>query len=143
MTAWKAKLPGFTLFAALLAVLVFGWLRVFLLLLALFYHTAALPSLAELLAYFGVGFLFVATVFALSRVVIPMLLDKDVDTVTAVVHSLQAVYKNLLTMTVWAAMIVILTAVGFATYFIGLIIIKPVLGLANWHAYRAMITYES
>lgn len=156
MTAWKANLPGFTLFAALLAVLVFGWFRVSLLLFALFYDTAALPSLDELLAnallpanlpfllaYFGVGFLFAATVFALSVVAIPMMLDKDVDTVTAMINSVQAVYKNLLTMTVWAAMIVALTAVGFATYFIGLIVIMPVLGLASWHAYRAMISYES
>lgn len=156
MTAWKANLPGFTLFAALLAVLVFGWFRISLLLFALFYDTAALPSLDELLAnallpenmtfllaYFGVGFLFAATVFALSVVAIPMLLDKEVDTVTAMVNSLQAVYKNLLTMTVWAVMIVALTAVGFATYFIGLIVIMPLLGLASWHAYRAMISYES
>lgn len=156
MTAWKANLPGFTLFAALLAVLVFGWFRMSLLLFALFFDTAALPSLDSLLvnallpenmtfllAYFGVGFLFAAAVFSLSVVAIPMMLDKDVDTVTAMINSVQAVYKNLLTMTVWAVMIVALTAVGFATYFIGLIVIMPVLGLASWHAYRAMISYES
>lgn len=156
MAAWKANLPGFTLFAALLAVMVFGWFRVSLLIFALFFNTAALPSLDAillnafnpdnmtfLLVYFGVGLLFAVTIFSLSVVAIPMLLDKEVDTVTAMVNSLQAVYKNLLTMAVWAAMIVILTAVGFATFFIGLIVIMPVLGLASWHAYRAMITYES
>jgi len=156
MTAWKRNLPGFTLFAALLVVMVFGWFRISLLMFALFYDTAALPSLdqllfnafmpdnlAFLLAYFGVGFLFAASIFALSALAIPMMLDKEVDTVTAMVNSVQAVYKNLLTMAVWAAMIVILTAVGFATFFIGLIVIMPVLGLASWHAYRAMITYES
>jgi len=156
MTAWKRNLPGFTLFAALLVVMVFGWFRISLLMFALFYDTAALPSLdqllfnafmpdnlAFLLAYFGVGFLFAASIFALSALAIPMMLDKEVDTVTAMVNSVQAVYKNLLTMAVWAAMIVILTAVGFATFFIGLIVIMPVLGLSSWHAYRAMITYES
>ena len=156
MSAWKANLPGFTLFAALLAVMVFGWFRVSLLMFAMFFDTAALPSLDAimlnafspdnmtfLLAYFGVGFLFAVAVFSLSVIAIPMLLDKEVDTVTAMVNSVQAVYKNLLTMAVWAAMIVILTAVGFATFFIGLIVIMPVLGLASWHAYRAMITYES
>ena len=156
MVAWRVNLPGFTLYAALLALMVFGWFRVSLLMFALFFDTAALPSLDSLLtnallpenmtfllAYFGVGFLFAVAVFSLSVVAIPMMLDKDVDTVTAMINSVQAVYKNLLTMAVWAVMIVALTAVGFATYFIGLIVIMPVLGLASWHAYRAMISYES
>ncbi|WP_293766492.1 DUF2189 domain-containing protein [uncultured Aquitalea sp.] len=156
MTAWRVNLPGFTLYAALLAVLVFAWFRVSLLMFALFFDMATLPTLdgivmnafkpenlSFLIAYFGVGFFFALAVFAISVVSIPMMLDKEVDTVTAMVTSVQAVYKNLLTMAVWAAMIVALTAVGFATYFIGLIVIMPVVGLASWHAYRAMITYET
>ena len=155
MSAWRVNLPAFTLYAALLAVLVFGWFRVSLLMFALFYDTAALPSLndivvnafnpdniAFLVAYFAVGFLFAQVVFSVSVVSIPLMLDKEVDTVTAMIASVQAVLKNVLTMGIWAAIIVALSAVGFVTYFLGLIIIMPVLALASWHAYRDLITFE-
>lgn len=154
MTAWRVNMPGFTLFAALLAVLVFGWFRVSLLMFALFFQ-GSVPSLEQLvvsaftaenlpflIAYFGTGFFFAVAVFALSVCAIPMMLDKEVDTVTAMVMSVQAVYRNLLTMLVWAAMIVVLTAIGFATQFIGLLIIMPLIGLSSWHAYRALINFE-
>ncbi|MEF2276582.1 hypothetical protein, partial [Pseudomonas aeruginosa] len=85
---------------------------------------------------------FAVAVFALSVCAIPMMLDKDVDTITAMVMSVQAVYHNLLTMLVWAAMIVVLTAIGFATQFIGLLLIMPLIGLSSWHAYRALINFE-
>ncbi|KMN35910.1 MULTISPECIES: DUF2189 domain-containing protein [Chromobacterium] len=155
MSAWRVNLPAFTLYAALLAVLVFGWFRVSLLMFALFYDTAALPSLNDivvnafnpdnivfLVAYFAVGFLFAQVVFSVSVVSIPLMLDKEVDTVTAMIASVQAVLKNVLTMGIWAAIIVALSAVGFVTYFLGLIIIMPVLALASWHAYRDLITFE-
>ena len=154
MTAWRVNMPGFTLFAALLAVIVIGWFRVSLLMFALFYE-GSVPSLAVLVssvwaiehsaflvAYFGSGFFFAIAVFALSVCAIPMMLHKDVDTITAMVNSVQAVYHNLLTMLVWAAMIVALTAIGFATHFVGLLLIMPLIGLASWHAYRALIHYE-
>lgn len=155
MTAWRVNIPGFTLFAALLTVLVFGWFRMSLLIFALFYD-GNIPSLDTLLlsmlgsehmtfaiAYFTLGFFFALAVFAVSVVAIPMLLHKDVDTITAMVTSVRAVFANIVTMMAWAAMIVILTAIGFATYFVGLLIIMPVLGLASWHAYRALVEYET
>jgi uncharacterized membrane protein len=68
-----------------------------------------------------------------------MLMDREVDTVTAVVTSLQAVRTNLLPMAVWAALIVALTALGFATGLVGLTVIMPLLGHATWHCYRDVV----
>lgn len=154
MVAWRVNMPSFTLYAALLTVLVFGWFRVSLLMFALFYETS-LPTLNEivvnafsiehlpfLIAYFGTGFFFALLVFAVSAVSIPMMLDKEIDAISAMVVSAQAVYRNAVTMAVWAAMIAGLTAIGFVTYFIGLMVIVPVVGLATWHAYRGMIYFE-
>ncbi|MCL6263575.1 DUF2189 domain-containing protein [Craterilacuibacter sp. RT1T] len=154
MLAWRANIPSFTLYAALLAVLVFGWFRVSLLMFALFYDTSA-PTLALLvaeawspehlaflIAYFGAGLIFAVVVFAVSVIAIPMMLDKEIDTISAMAVSVQAVHKNLMTMVCWAAIIVILTAIGFATYFIGLMVLIPLIGLSTWHAYRSIITYE-
>jgi uncharacterized membrane protein len=155
MLCWRENLQGFTLYAVLLAVLVFSWFRVSLLMFALFYDYASLPALDQLfsqawmpdnrgflLAYFGTGFFFAALAFAISAISVPMMLDREVDTVTAMLSSVQAVYQNLLTMTLWAGMIALLTAVGLASWFLGLLITMPLIGLATWHAYRDLITYE-
>lgn len=155
MVSWRTNLPGFTLYAVLLAVLVFAWFRVSLLMFALFYDTATLPeineivsgslrgeNLAFLVSYIVVGFLFAQVVFSVSVVSIPLMMDQEVDTITAMIASVQSVFRNVLTMGIWAAIIVAMTVVGFATYYVGLIIIMPVLALASWHAYRDLITFE-
>lgn len=155
LTSWRVNMPAFSLYAVLLTVLVFAWFRVSLLMFALFYDTASLPSLGDLvaqsfsaenvlflLAYFGSGLLFAMTVFVCSVVSLPMMLDKEVDTITAMIASVQVVQRNLLTMLAWAAIIVVLTLAGFATGFVGLIVIMPMIGLATWHAYRDLISYE-
>jgi uncharacterized membrane protein len=86
-----------------------------------------------------VGAIFAELVFAFSVVSIPMMLDRNQDTVTAMLASFLALVRNLPMMLLWGALIVSLTAVGIATAFIGLIITMPLVGHATWHAYRALI----
>lgn len=155
LVAWRENVQGFSLYAALLAILVFSWFRVSLLIFALFFDYAALPSMGQLLTqvllpqnlgfllvYMGSGFLFALLAFAASAFAVPMMLDKDIDTITAMLSSMQAVQKNLMTMVLWAAMIVGLTIIGLATYFVGLLLVMPLIGFASWHAYRDTISYE-
>ena len=40
---------------------------------------------------------------------------------------------------VWATLIVLSVAIGFATALVGLAITMPLVGHATWHAYRAVI----
>ena len=68
-----------------------------------------------------------------------MLANRDVDVVTAVVSSINAVLRNKFAMLFWAVTIVILTLVGFATALLGLIVIIPWLAYATWHGYRATL----
>jgi uncharacterized membrane protein len=42
-------------------------------------------------------------------------------------------------MLLWAAIVAVLTFVGMATFFLGLVIIFPLLGYATWHAYRDLV----
>jgi uncharacterized membrane protein len=155
LVAWRENLSGFSLYGVLLTFIVFGWFRLSLLIFALFYDTDALPSLDGLLdnavnldnwpfllAYFGSGFVVAFLVFAVSAIALPMLRDKEVDAVTAMVTSVQAVYKNLGTMSLWAFVIVALTVLGLASYLVALIVFMPLIGMATWYAYRDMITYE-
>jgi uncharacterized membrane protein len=95
-----------------------------------------LPFLA---AWFGVGAVFAALVFAFTAIAIPLMLDRGTDAITAILASLAAVGRNLMPMLLWAVCIVALIGAGFLTAFIGLIITGPWVGLATWHAYRDLV----
>lgn len=84
----------------------------------------------------AVGSIFAAFTFATAAFSLPMIADRDVDMVTACVSSVNAVLRNKRTMALWAALIAVLTAVGFVTAFLGLVIIMPWLAYSAWHAYR-------
>ena len=90
-------------------------------------------------AYVLSGALLAAVVFSLSVVSLPMMLDRRVDMVTAVMTSLQVVRANPGAMIVWAGLIAGLMVVGFATWFVGLVVLFPVVGHATWHAYRELV----
>lgn len=95
--------------------------------------------LAFAFAWFAMGGLLALIVFAFSVVAVPMMLDRDCDPVTAMLASLQAFLDNPSTLLLWAALIVTLTVIGFATALFGLVLIMPILGHASWHAYRELV----
>jgi uncharacterized membrane protein len=84
----------------------------------------------------AVGSIFALVSFAVSALSLPMLCDRDVDAVTAVVSSVNAVLRNKGPMAVWIALIVALVTLGFATAMLGLVVVIPLLGHATFHAYR-------
>lgn len=77
--------------------------------------------------------------FSLTVVSFPLLLDRDVDFVTAMVTSVRAVVMSPLPMIGWAAVVVLLLIVSALPYFLGLIVTLPVLGHATWHLYRRIV----
>jgi uncharacterized membrane protein len=77
--------------------------------------------------------------FSLTVVSFPLLLDRDVDFVTAMVTSVRAVVASPLPMIGWAAIIVLLLIVSSLPYFLGLLVTVPVLGHATWHLYRRIV----
>ena len=87
----------------------------------------------------GIGFLFAVATLAVSVVSFPLLLDREVDFVTAMVTSVRAVVMSPLPMISWAAVIVMLLIVSALPYFLGLIVTLPVLGHATWHLYRRVV----
>ncbi|WP_153129812.1 DUF2189 domain-containing protein [Dechloromonas hortensis] len=91
------------------------------------------------LTWLALGGLLALLVFALSVISVPMMLDQESDFVTAMATSLQACLDNPGPLLLWAAIIVALTLVGFATALFGLILIMPILGHASWHAYRELV----
>jgi uncharacterized membrane protein len=77
--------------------------------------------------------------FSLTVVSFPLLLDRDVDFVTAMVTSVRAVVMSPVPMIAWAAIIVVLLIVSALPYFLGLLVTLPVLGHATWHLYRRIV----
>jgi uncharacterized membrane protein len=96
-------------------------------------------SLPEMLAYIGSGAILAAVVFTLSVVAVPLIIDRHASALDAMWISARVTFWNLPAMAVWAALIVVLTAIGFAPFLFGMIILAPVLGHATWHAYRDLV----
>ena len=74
--------------------------------------------------------------FALTVVSLPLLVDKEIDFVTAMLISVRTVARNKLVMCVWAAIIAVSLLVAMLPLFLGLLVALPVLGHATWHLYR-------
>jgi uncharacterized membrane protein len=87
----------------------------------------------------AVGSVFAAITFAASVFSLPFIANRDVDVITAVVSSINAVLRNRRTMLLWALLVAMLTLVGFITLMTGFIVIVPWLGYATWHGYRAAL----
>lgn len=139
------------LFAIFLGLIMAAWVRFSALLFAFQdgLPTTSVSSSAGLIAgrldptllvfFVLVGALLAVTVFVTSAVAIPMILDRGVGPLTAVHASARAVVTNWPAMLLWAMLIVMLSAVGIATWMLGMIVIFPLLGYATWRSYRALL----
>lgn len=149
---WRSNAGSIALFGLALVLAYIVWERLAAIIFALFYdgeplQWSRLPQElllsgrygTLLLAYFVVGALLAAVVFALSVVTAPLLVDRPHDAVTAMLTSLRCCTRNPAPMLLWAALIAGLTALGFATLMLGLVVIFPWLAHASWHAYRDLV----
>ena len=88
-----------------------------------------------------VGGIFALLLYMITVIALPLLLEREVDFVTAMITSFQTVTANPLPMLVWAALIAVLTFAAMIPAFLGLFLVLPLLGHATWHLYR-LITAE-
>jgi uncharacterized membrane protein len=93
-------------------------------------------GLAMALTQLVVGGALAFLLFALTVVSLPMLLEREVDVVTAMRRSLAITRANLGPMLAWAALIATATLLAMLPAFLGLLLVMPVLGHASWHLYR-------
>lgn len=83
-----------------------------------------------------VGALFALLLYMITVLSLPLLLDREVDFVTAMITSFQYVRENPVLMLGWAIMIAAVTFAALMPWFLGLLIVLPLLGHASWHLYR-------
>ncbi len=128
----------------MLGLLHLGWIRLALLLFAVFFGVGFNPSWETLviklmapsaipfwIAGSAVGAVLAALVFAISAVSIPMLLDRDVNVFVAVATSFAVVRENWPAMTLWAGLIVAFTLFGVIPFFLGLTVTMLLVGHAT------------
>jgi uncharacterized membrane protein len=130
------------IFAFILLIIFLVWARAATA-IHIFFPENADYSVLDLALFLGIGTaigaIFSTVVFTASAFSLPMIMDRKADAITAVITSINAVLRNKLTMLVWALIIVSFVAVGFLTFFIGFIVLLPLIGHATWHAYRETI----
>ncbi len=107
--------------------------------------TNVTSSPALLLSPEGIFMLFAGTLvggglalllFTVSVFSIPMLLDRDIDVVTAMVASARAVLENKGPMIFWGLIVAAASVAAMLPLFLGMLVVFPVLGHASWHLYR-------
>ena len=140
--AFRRHLGNEMIFAIVLLVIFLVWARaaVMITIFMLEDPDAALADIWPLLA-FGtlVGAVFAAVTFSASAFSLPMIMHRNVDTITAVVTSINAVLRNKRAMVVWLSLVIAGLLIGVLTVFIGLTVIIPVIGYAAWHGYLETI----
>ncbi|WP_225030127.1 DUF2189 domain-containing protein [Xinfangfangia pollutisoli] len=104
--------------------------------LAIFFTPEGMAMLA-----FGsaVGAAFATLFYSLMVVSLPLLLDREVDFVTAMLTSLALVRANPTVMLGWGALIGACLFLAMLPGFLGLFVVLPVFGHASWHLYRRAI----
>lgn len=85
------------------------------------------------------GALLSAALFSVTVVAMPMLLDRDIDFVSAMLTSVRVVTENPVVMLSWAAIISVTMLVSLVPAFLGLIVTLPILGHTTWHLYRRAV----
>ena len=85
-----------------------------------------------------VGAGFALFVFSISVMGMPMLLDRDVDFISALLRSIAAVRAAPFVYLCWGAVVAVLTLLAMVPMFLGLFVVMPVLGHATWHLYRSL-----
>ncbi len=132
------------------------WIYQVRLLLALFLGfkiSASLPVFVEVVTTTPEGLLFLAVgtivgaviataLFSVTVISMPLLLDRDIDFVTAMITSVRAVVENPVAMLGFGVIVAAAAILAMVPLFAGLLVALPVLGHATWHLYRRVVALD-
>lgn len=80
--------------------------------------------------------------FSIAAISLPLAFDRDIDALTAMALSVQAVIKNPIAMLSWGFMVGFIVVLSAFLVFLPIIIIFPWLGHSAWCAYRELIVEQ-
>jgi uncharacterized membrane protein len=150
MQAWRPTKGTMAIFAGVLLILEMLWGRASLVVFAVSFNT--MPHKANILSmlidpenigflitYAVVGAVFAGLIFTISVISIPMIMDRQVDAVSAGLTSIRACLQNPGAMLLWGALITGIIVLAMLPMFLGLFVAGPLIGHATWHAYRHIV----
>jgi len=82
------------------------------------------------------GALFALLVYMITLFSVPMLVAREVDFVTAMIASFQAVQNNFFNLMIWALIIAGFTFLSMLPWFLGLFLTLALFEHAAWHLYE-------
>ena len=88
------------------------------------------------------GAILALIVFSITAVSMPLLFDRHVDFVTAMITSVKVVLENPRVMLLWCLIIGMLFALCIVSLFGALIVVLPFLGHTTWHLYKRAVTVK-
>lgn len=77
--------------------------------------------------------------FSITLVSIPLLMDREADFVTAMITSIRAVAASPAVMLAWGVLVTLAVLAACVPFFLGLLVVLPVLGHTTWHIYRRVV----
>ncbi len=83
-----------------------------------------------------VGGVLALVLFSITVFSIPILLEREVDIVTAMITSVKAVLQSPVAMLGWGVFVTLSVLAASLPLFLGLLVVLPVFGHATWHLYR-------
>lgn len=154
LTAWRTRTGTLAIFGFVLLVLEMLWGRASLVVFAVSFDgmpdfRGSLLALLDpaniqfIVVYVIVGGVFAGLIYAVSVVSIPMLLDRPVDAITAGITSMRLVFTQPGVALWWGLLLTLAVVLAMLPWFVGLLVVGPVLGHASWHAYRAAVVVEA
>lgn len=87
-----------------------------------------------------VGAVLAAVLFSVTVIAMPMLLDREMDFISAMITSVSVVRENPVVMLTWAAIIAVTMLLSLVPAFLGLIVTLPILGHTTWHLYQRAVS---
>lgn len=150
ISAWRHSSHCLIRFGLLLILAGAAWVAVGVLLFGFFVDTeirqpwdfleyVVVQNDVHFLLWTILGGMGTALIFGMTVVSVPLLLDRQVDTKTAVLTSIRAVGENPVAMACWAVFLLVATALSILTLMLGFVVLYPLMGHASWHVYRDVV----
>ena len=90
-----------------------------------------------------VGAFLALTLFSVTVVSMPLLLERDLDFISAMITSVKTVFASPVVMLSWGVFVTLAVFASFIPAFLGLLVVLPVLGHTTWHIYKKAVLPES
>ena len=149
---WSERNRQIPMMSAVILVFFLFWNFLSHMVFALFLGTATLTNVSTsaevfltgaglMMVGFGtaVGAVFSGVLFSLTVVSLPLMMDREVDFITAMLTSLRCVVAAPVVMLGWGGIIAVALGLGMATGFLGRFVVLPLFGHASWHLYRRLV----